>query len=479
MKDFLIIGAGITGAFIARELAKYDVDTVVIEKESDVGNHATLANSALVHSGHDPEANTLKAKLCVEGNAMYPDLAETLEFPLLKSGGLLLAGDDERKALMDKYRNALDNNVPSVRWFERAALLEREPGLASRVAAGLDLPTTMVTFPWEVAIAAMENAIDNGVAFHKNTEVTRIDQESEGFAVHTDRGVFRAEYVINAAGAFAERIAAMAEEEPPFRITPRRGEYMVLDRRNEGLIKHALYPVPSEKGKGVLITPQTHGEILLGPTNTAQESLEAVPTTKQGMERIKTGAGSLLEKIPYEETIRTFAGVRASSSHEDFYIQPSKADERFIHVGGIDSPGLTAAPAIAAYVVDTFIRPRRPLDSNPHFNPKRKTKPLYKTLDDVDKNARFKADGRYGRIICKCERITEGDVVDHIGRTLGATSVKGVKKRARAGSGLCQGGYCEGEIIKVLAREHGTSPLDIDYYEQGTPIFLKETKVKP
>lgn len=478
MYDFLIIGAGVSGAMIAREFSRYDVKTLVLDKENDVANHATIANSAIVHSGHDPEHGTLKAELSVRGNALYDTLAEELNFPLLKSGGLLLAhGEEEEKTLFELEENARLNGVPTSR-LTRDDLLEREPHLADDVTMGLDLPTTKVTYPWEVALNGLENAMENGVEFKKNEAVSDISETEDGFVVRTESGsVYETRFVINAAGAFADRIAAMVEKKPGFKITPRRGEYIVLDQDAKGFVTHTIYGVPHPvKGKGVLITPQTHGNILLGPTSELQDDPEDVAVRKSGLNQINEDVKRLMKDVPFGKTIRTFAGVRATSTYKDFYIKPSKQNDRFIHVAGIDSPGLTAAPAIGEYVVEKLIKPRMDLTENKDFNPYATRYTLFQDMSEEEKREAFEKDPRHGRIICRCERITEGDLMKHIERTLPADSVKAVKKRVRIGSGRCQGGYCQHQVIKKLAEVEGKNETEVDYYRKDTPVLKDETK---
>lgn len=479
MYDFTIIGAGITGSLIARELSKYNVKTLVLEKENDVGNHATLANSAIIHSGHDPEHGTLKAQLCVLGNRLYDDLEKELKIPLLRTGGMVIARDkDELKTLKSLQKNAQKNHVEKIQLLNKETLLKREPNLSEAVMMGLDLPTTKVTYPWEVAIRGLENAISNGVSFKKNTEVTAIEKKPQHFIIRAAQTTFKSRYIINAAGTFAAKIAAMIEKDVPYKMHPRIGEYLVLDRRVKGYINHTIYPVPSDKGKGTLIVPQVHGNILLGPTSYHQTDLEATPNTQAGLKEIKTEASKLAKDIPFDQVIRTFAGLRATIDYDDFYIKYSKESENFIHVAGIDSPGLTAAPAIAQYVVDHLIKPKETLKKKSNFSPDYEAIKMYHDMDTKERQAAYQKDARHGNLVCKCEKITEADVINHIERPLGASSMKGLKKRARIGSGLCQGGYCEHQAIRLLAKTLNEDPTAIDYYQKNTPILIKETKVK-
>ncbi len=369
--------------------------------------------------------------------------------------------------------------MPGVSLLNQAEARELEPNLADSVTKVLNLPTTKVTYPWEVAIAAIENAVDNGVVFEKNQAVNHIEKQKDCFIVKTESGhMFKTRYVINAAGTYTEKIAKMIETNVPYHITPRKGEYMVLDRRVQGFIKRTLYPTPDEKGKGVLMVPQYHGNILIGPNSEYQDSLDDVSNSKGGLSVVKEGALKLAKNIPFHKNIRTFAGVRASSTYKDFYIKESKEVSGFIHVAGIDSPGLTAAPAIANYVLESIIKPKEDLPPNNNFNPRRKKITLYDDMNASDRKQAFESDHRYGNLVCKCERITEADIVRHIHRSVKGDSIKAVKKRARAGAGICQGGYCEHQIIKIMAKELGKTPLEINYFAEGSNILKHETKVK-
>jgi glycerol-3-phosphate dehydrogenase len=477
MYDFIIIGAGVIGANIARELSRYPYQILVLEKENDIANHQTVANSAIIHSGHDPETE-LKARLCVWGNALYHELQKDLDIPLLKTGAFVVAHDmDEENKLKELYFRALKNQVPNLEILSGDQARKLEPRLSQSVTKVLSLPTTMVTYPWEVAFACMENAITNGVTFQKNSEVTSIKHHQDYYEITINQNTtVQTKHVITAAGIFADHVAKMVEDEVLFEIQPRKGEYFVLDRKAKGLFSHVLYPLPTKKGKGVLIVPQVHGNILLGPTSVSQDEREIVSTSKDGLNQIKEDLKNLSNQIPYDLVIRSFAGIRATSSYKDFFIQESKSHQGFYHVAGIDSPGLTAAPAIAKYLVDQIIKPK--VKQKTDFNPKRIKKPAFFHLNDVDKKRWIENNPKYGNIVCKCEKITEAEIIEAIHGPVGNDTIKGIKKRARAGAGLCQGGYCESMVLKIVARETNTPLNQVNYYAFNTPILLEETKVK-
>lgn len=479
MYDYIIIGAGIVGTMIARELSRFEGNVLVLEKESDVANHQTIANSAIIHSGHDPKPGTLKATLCVSGNSLYETLEKELDLPILQTGGYVVAHDEhEEHTLYDLLERARQNGVSKAEIINADKARENEPNLHESIRSVLSLPTTRVTYPWEVAFAAMENAIENGAEIRLNSEVTKITKKEDAYTiVVNDKDTYQSRFVINAAGVHSDRIAAFIENESPIRITPRKGEYIVLDRRVKGLIRHVIYPVPTDRGKGVLLTPQIHGNLLLGPTSVFVDDRENVKTTQDGIAGIKRDTEKLAQHIPYDKTIRSFSGIRATSDFPDFYIRESVRHPRFYHVAGIDSPGLTAAPAIATYLVD-LIRNSYDIRKKTVFNPFRKKRLTYHKLSDKEKTALFEKDHRYGRLVCKCEKITEAEIVEAIKGPLGSDTIKGIKKRARAGSGLCQGGYCEHEVLKIIARETKKPLTKVDYYGKNTPILVRETKVK-
>lgn len=478
MYDYTIIGAGIIGSLIARNLSKYDIKVCVLEKENDVANVQTRANSAIVHSGHDPKHDTLKAKLSVLGNALYDDLEKELNISLLRSGAFVCAHDKtEEKILDDLYQNATLNHVKHMEFltYDQAKILE--PNISPSVTKVLSLPTTKVCFPWEVAFFALENAINNGVELRRNALVTSITKHDFGYEIKTaNNDLIQTKHVINASGVYADDIAKMIHPTIDFKITPRKGEYFVLDKSVKGFIHHVLYPLPTSKGKGVLITPQVHGNILLGPTSEFINDKDDISTSTSGLSYIKEHANSLAKDIPYHLIIRSFAGVRSSSTYDDFYIKEDTLNKGFYQVAGIDSPGITSAPAISNYLVDEIIKIDLPIKKT--YNPILKKKVVFKDLPKKEKAIKQKENLLYGRIICKCEHITEQEIVDAIKGPLGSQTIKGIKKRARAGSGLCQGGYCESLVLKIISRETHTPLSKVNYDQLDTPILCEETKVK-
>lgn len=478
MKDYVVIGSGIIGSLITRELSKYPVSVMLIDKENDISSHQTIANSAIIHSGHDPKPGTLKARLCVMGNALYDILEQELSIPLLRTGAFVVAHNHfEEQMLLELLDRAKQNQVLGAFLLTGDEARKVEPRLSETITKVLSLPSTKVTFPWEVSIHAVANAIKNGAEFKRNAHVISIENKDTHYVLHLkDGSIIETKQVINAAGVMSDYIAAMVEDTPEFEIKPRKGEYFVLDRKAKGLFNHVIYPLPTKAGKGVLIVPQTHGNILLGPTSSEVIDREDESTTKDGMKYIKEQLKSLSNQIPYDMIIRNFAGVRASSTYDDFYIQESKTNKGFYHVAGIDSPGLTAAPAIAKYLVEEVIRINLPRKID--FNPVNKPAPLFHTLSEEEKHIEIQKYPKHGHLVCKCEKVTEQDIIHAIHSPVGNDTIKGIKKRARAGAGLCQGGYCESEVLKIIARETHVKPNEVNYYAKNTPILAKETKTK-
>lgn len=474
MYDCIIIGSGISGATIARELSRFNLKTIILEKEFDVATEATMANSAIVHSGHDPLPGSLKAKYNLLGNRMYRQMSEDLDIPMLDCGGMVVAIDDEQmNTIKELYDRALVNGLKEseVALLTREEALELEPYLSDQVLGALHLPTTAVTFPWEAAIANIENAMDNGVELSVETKVTGIKKE-DNFIIETSKGNFEGRVVINATGIYASKVAEMLYT-PNFEIKARRGEYLVIDSDTK-VVDSVIYPTPTSKGKGVILTPQTHGETLVGPTSEFVDFEDAMKTTTAGIQYVKKHATQTVKDIPFHKTIRSFAGSRPTGTTGDFIIGESEVDG-FINVAGIESPGLTAAPAIAVDVAGMVVE-KLEATVNEDFNPKRKKVIRLSEMTNEERSELIKKDASFANIICRCENITEGEIVDSIHRNCGSSSVVGVKARVRPGAGRCQGGFCQPEVLKILARELNLDPMKVQYKGYGSNILVAKTK---
>ncbi len=464
MYDVIIIGVGVIGASCARELAKYDLKVLCLEKENDVGDGASGANSAIIHSGYDPEPGTLKALLNVKGNEMFDELSSDLDVKFERIGSITLAIDDEEEKIIDSLvLRAKENKVP-VEVLDHEELKRIEPNITSKVKKGLFAPTAGIINPFELVVGLMENAMDNGVELKLNSEVIGITKEKDLYVVKTNNNIYKTKVIINSAGANSDEVNELIHEKS-FTIRPRKGEYFVLDHFDDNYVNHVLFNVPSSKGKGVLIAPTTHKNYLIGPSSDFIYSKSDLGTSFETLNVVKEKAFNLIDEVALGQQIRQFSGIRSVGDRDDFIIE--EIEKNFINIAGIQSPGLTAAPAIALMVSD-FIKDKR-LKEN--FNPRRKPRYHFYALSKEEREKLVKQNPKFGHIICRCETVSEAEVIDAIKRNCGATTVKGVKKRVRPGFGKCQGGFCEPIIVKILAKELNLSPLEIDYGKKDSYIL--------
>lgn len=474
--DVIIVGGGVIGCAIARELSKYKLRTVLLEKNNDVCNETSAANSAIVHSGYDPLPNSLKAQMNVLGNSMYPQMCKELDVPFIQNGSLTIATtDDEMNTLLSLQKRANENKVET-KILSSEEVLKLEPQLNKDIKGALFAPTCGIVNPFELTVALMENAMDNGVELLLNHEVNniKINENSVSVFCKNDKEL-ECKVLINAAGLFADDINAFVDKDS-FTITPRKGQYFVLDHFDLNFVKHTLFMVPSDKGKGVLVTPTTSGNYLIGPSSDFVDDKQDLSTTKDILDSVRSQASRIIENIPYANLIRQYSGLRAVSSTGDFIIEHSKVSKNLINVAGIQSPGLASCPAIALKVVE-LLKECMPLNENEGFNPIRRKVYRLKEMSLEDKNKLISENPQFGHIVCRCEKISEGEIVDCIHRNCGATTVKGVKKRCRPGFGKCQGAMCEASVIKILARELKKDESEILYSENDSNILKYETKV--
>ena len=477
MYDVIVIGAGVVGALTARELSKYRLRVLVIDKENDVGNETTMANSAIVHSGYDPAPGSLKARFNVEGNAMFDALSEELDFHFGRVGSLTLAFSEEQiPVLLALRKQARENNV-EVKLLTPEEVLEMEPNINPDVKGALFAQSSGIVDPFNMTAHAMENALDNGVELHLNEEVIAIEdkQDLEYFLVKTSNETYQGKIVINCAGVFADKIAAMVGD-VDFSIRPRKGEYLILDHYSPDLVNATIFPLPSDKGKGVLISPTTSGNYILGPSSEFVNDKDDLATDRPTIDYVKKSVQNLIPSVPFGETIRAFAGLRASSNRGDFIVEAMKDHDRFINVAGIESPGLASSPAIAKYVVENLIKSRLQLVPNSNFNPRVRRYINLKALSLDEQNELIKQNPRFGQIICNCEKISLGELDDLMSRSLPPRTVKAVKKRTRAGFGKCQGGFCQPDIVKYLANFYGVDLTEVLYDKGGSNILKCSTK---
>lgn len=474
MKEIIVIGGGIIGSFIAHDLSKYDaVHVSLLEKNADVADEVTAANSAIVHAGYDPKDGTLKALLNKRGADMYPSICEELHVDYKQCGALVLAcGEEEERTLEKLYQQGVKRHV-KVSYLKREEIFHREPNVSERVTKAMDVPETAIISPWEVCYALMDEFILNGGELFLQEEVLSIHKDTR-YHIMSNKGIRDADIIINAAGMGAQHIMEMVEDTALFTITPKRGQYFVLSKKEAGFVKEVMYPVPTTVGKGVLTVPTTHGNILLGP-NSEWIKDEDTSTTAKGLANVRERLTKTIKDVPYQEVIHSYSGLRPCGNDNDFFIQTSPEDDAFIHCGCIDSPGLASAPAISEYVIDKFVKQLMTLSKKEQYV-SRAPDIRMSDLSLDEKQEQIKKNHKYGHIICRCEEISEQEVIDSIHRPCGATSIKGVKKRVRPGMGKCQGGFCEIEVANILAHEMQTS-LDTVRYDK-TMYFTKNKGVK-
>ncbi len=471
MYDVLIIGAGVIGSFVARELSKYDLKVIVLEKENDVGNVTSAANSGIIHSGYDPLPNTNKAKHNINGNKLYKQICSDLDVEFDVIGSLTCATNKEEIQALESLMLRSKENDVKVELLNKKQVQKLEPFISDAVEAALYAKTAGIINPFELCVALMENAVDNGVVLNLNKQVKMINKNDDFYLVETDNKTYQAKVVVNAAGLFADKMAAFVGLDN-FKITPRKGEYIVLDHFLKPFVSHVIFPAPSKVSKGILITPTTSLNYLIGPTSTLIDDREDFSTEKLTMQEIKTKASKIVKDIPFHHNIRQFAGLRATSTNGDFVIQEK---DGFITLGGIDSPGLASAPSIARSACEMVGKTLK-LKLKKDYNPKRKHVVRIKDLSDKERIDLIKKDKNYGRIVCRCEGISEGEVIDSINRNVGARTIKGVKKRCRPGAGMCQGGFCEPLIINILAKQLSKDVMDIEYDVKGSKILKYKSK---
>lgn len=462
MYDIAIIGAGITGSAIARELSKYNLNTVVLEKGVEVCQGTTKANSAIVHGGFDAKVGSLKAKLNVRGNELYPQLCKELNVEFKQNGSLVLAfNEEDEKHIQDLYNRGLKNKARGLKILTKEEVLEIEPNVNKDVISALLCESAGIVCPFNLNVALMENAIENGTKLNLQAEVIGIEKNVETFKIKLSNGEeVNTKYVINAAGVYSDKINNMVDGDEYY-IIPRKGEYKVLDKSEGKLVNHTLFQCPTERGKGVLVTQTVHGNLLVGPNATVVEDKEDVTTSRSGIDEIVHDSKKSVECIDFRKTITSFSGLRATANTQDFMIYASKVSKNFINVGGIESPGLASAPGIAEYVVEILIKEGLELNAKPTFNPFRKKDKPFSHMNNEERKELIAKDDNYKKIICRCESVTEGEIIDSIRRPCGARTVDGVKRRVRPGMGRCQGGFCGPKVIEILARELNVSVEDI------------------
>lgn len=467
MKDIVIIGAGVIGCSIARELSKYNLDICVVDKNNDVAEGISKGNSGIVHAGYNEKENTLKAKLNLEGNYLFDGLAKRLDFPFKRNGALILAfSEDEMKRVHELKANGDKLGVPALEVLNKDEVLSLEKNISSKVVGALYAKSSAIVNPYEMTIALGENASENGVEFKLGYKVIDIKKEDRGFKlIFENKETINTNIVINAAGLYGAFINNLVNEEK-YEINPLKGEYCLFDKVAGGICKRTLFQVPSKLSKGVLVTPTVDGNLLLGPNAKLDEN---ATTSREGIDEIIENGSKTIEDLPLNRILTAFSGIRPKTDIDDFIIKSSKDNPNFINVIGIDSPGLTSAPAIGKYVA-SLVSDIVNLTEKDNFKENRKGILRFSELNIEEKNEVIKENSSYGKMVCKCELVTEGEIIDSIKRPLGATTVDGVKRRTRAMMGGCQGIGCMLTIANILSRELGISISDIKKNNESSVV---------
>ena len=460
MYDVVIIGAGVSGSASARELSRYKVNACVIEKTEDVCSGTSKANSGIVHAGFDAPEGSLMAKLNVEGNLMMEELSKELDFPFKKNGSLVIClSEEDMPKLKELYDRGIRNGVKELKILNKEEVLELEPNITDDVYAALYAPTGGIVCPFGLNIALAENANTNGIEFRFNTEAQDIEKIDGGFIIKTNQGDIKTKYIVNAAGVYADKFHNMVSQNK-INITARKGEYCLLDKTAGNHVSRTIFALPGKMGKGVLVSPTAHGNLIVGTTSTDIDDKEGVNTTREGLDTVIGKSSMNVKNIPMRQVITSFSGLRAHEDNHEFIIKELEDAKGFIDCAGIESPGLTSSPAIGKMVAD-ILKEKLNLEENPNFVGTRKGILDPNTLSLEERNQLIKEQPAYGNIICRCEMITEGEIIDAIRRPLGAKSLDGVKRRTRAGMGRCQAGFCSPKTMEILERELSISMFDI------------------
>lgn len=474
MLDVIVIGGGVVGGLILRELTKYNLTTCLVEKASDVAMGESKANSGIAHAGFDASVGSLKAKFNVEGNKMMEGVCAELGVKFRRNGSLVVAfSEEEMKTLYELKARGEENGVSGLEIIEQASLRAMEKNISDEAIAALYAPTGGIVCPYELTIASIGNAMDNGAKLVTDFAVSSIEKAENGYLVRSEDGQeVLAKIIINCAGLYSGKIAKMVGDD--IKIGARKGEYILLDRESGDFVSHTLFFTPTKLGKGILVTQTVDGNILLGPT--AEEGVDSTETTANGLAFVIEKARKMCKNVPLFNTITSFAGVRAFSDKHDFIIEESKIAKGVIHCAGIESPGLTASPAIARYVVEKLVGSIVSLEKNEAFNGTRKPDYFFKHLTIEEKNEIIKQDPSYGKIVCRCEQVTEGEILRAIRENPPAKDIDGVKRRTRSGMGRCQGGFCQPYVAELIAKERGISLTKVTKSGKGSHLLTGVTK---
>ncbi|NLP48519.1 MAG: NAD(P)/FAD-dependent oxidoreductase [Clostridiales bacterium] len=480
MYDIAIVGAGVVGALTARELSKYNIKIALLEKANDVAMGTSKANSAIVHAGYDSKPGSNKAIFNVQGSKMMQELCQDLSVPYKKTGSLVLAFNDSQMTHLTKLlMSGNKNGVPGLCIIGQDKLRELEPNININALGALYSPTAAITCPYELTIAATEVAVTNGLEFKRNFRLEEVEALPDGsFELKSESESIKAKFIINCAGLYSDEIAALFGDKN-YKITARKGEYFLLDKTAGNLVNHVVFQCPTKMGKGVLITPTVHGNIIVGPTAYDIEDKSNVSTTLEGSAEIMRKARRSLPNLNQREMITSFSGLRAHLESDDFILEYSSKHPNVINVLGIESPGLAAAPALAKHLENMVLQSKANLGDlsiKENYARKRKAPVRFNTLDNEQRRKLIEKNKLYAQIVCRCESVTYGEIIDAIRAPAGARDVDGVKRRTRAGMGRCQGGFCGSKVAEILADELNLDITEVTKFGGESNILLNKTK---
>jgi len=475
--DVVIIGGGVVGTAIARELTRYKLKISLLEKNSDVGEGTSKANSGVVHTGFDATPHTLEAKLVVQSSYIYPKLCSELNVPYRQVGALLVAfNKGQISSILQLKKNGEINGVRNLSILSRKELLTAEPNLNTKVLKGLSIPRESITCPFNVTIAFAENALQNGAEIFLDTQVKKIEIIKKLFKISTNQYTFYSKFIVNSAGLFSDEISMMVGINN-FRVIPRKGEFVIFDENTKHIINRIILPIPTKISKGILITPTIHGNILMGPTAKDVIDKTDLSVTHEGIKEIITKCTKIVPIMSKQTIISQYAGLRASTKKKDYIIEANDKVPRFLNIGSIRSTGLTSSPIIAKYVVEKLANMGLKLIKNKDFNPYREP-PYYYYSQDIVKELRrkFFINKKFGHLVCRCNKVSEQDIIEAIHSPLGARTLDGIKRRTWAGAGRCQGSFCETRILEILARELNIDITKISKKGKGSEIAISRNK---
>ncbi len=475
MFDVVIIGAGIIGSAVAQYLSKFDLNVVVLEENEEVSSVTSKANSGIVHAGYDAEPGSLKAHFNVLGNFMYEKISKDLDIPFKRNGSLVLCfSKEDMKRLYKLYDQGIKNNVPNLKILSNEEVQQIEPSISDNVYKALYAPTGGIISPYEATVAFAESAYLNGVKFFLNHKVLNITKDNDHYIISTSKGLVNAKFIVNAAGLYSDEINNFVSSKK-YSILPRKGQYLLTDKIEKGFIEKTLFQLPSRMGKGVLVTPTVHNNLLIGPSSEDIEDKTDFDTTRDTLMNIVEVGSKSVKHLPVSSTITSFSGLRANLSNFDDFIIEKLDDENFINAVGINSPGLSSAPSIAEHIskiiIDIF-----EANEKKYFQAYRISTKKFSELCLKEQNELIKENKAYGQIVCRCETITEGEIIDSIRRPLGARTLDGIKRRTRAGMGRCQGGFCTSKVIEIMCRELNISPFDVTKFGRGSNLIANNIK---